>query len=74
MPYKQFEREKWCEARIRVKEFPHYTLDMVFYIEGDKAKDYNPMVRRPGAQKREGTYKPASFLQKETSWNEFASC
>jgi hypothetical protein len=54
-PTKYFVK-KWCESGIPIKGFPHYSLDMVFYIEGDRAKSYNKMIRRQGAPVREGMY------------------
>lgn len=54
-PSKYFVK-KWHESAVQVKGFPHVKLDIVFYIEGDKAKAYNPMIRRPGRTTREGMY------------------
>jgi len=54
-PSKYFVK-KWDESAVPVKGFPHVKLDIVFYIEGDKAKGYNTMIRRPGRPTREGMY------------------
>ena len=48
--------KKWWEKDIPVKGFPHVNIDIVFYIEGDKAKDYNPMIRRQRRRVRDGMY------------------
>jgi len=52
----QFFVKKWHERGVVVKGFPQYTLDIVFFIEGDKAKSYNPMLRRRGRSLKEGMY------------------
>jgi hypothetical protein len=54
-PTKYFVK-KWFEKGIPVKNFPDVHVDIVFYIEGDKAKEYNPMIRRQGRKKKEGMY------------------
>lgn len=54
-PTKYFVK-KWCQRTIPIKGFPQCALDMVFYIEGDKAKDYNKMIRRRGVTVKEGMY------------------
>lgn len=54
-PTKYFVK-KWCERGLPVKRFPHFTLDMVFWVEGDRAKDYNKMIRRRGKTPHEGMY------------------
>jgi len=48
--------KKWCEPDIPIKGYPQSRFSIVFYIEGDKAKDYNPMIRRQGVPVREGMY------------------
>jgi len=54
-PTKYFVK-KWTATDLPVKGFPHITIDIVFYIEGDNAKDYNPMIRRRGRPGKEGMY------------------
>lgn len=55
-PTKYFVR-RWVAKSIPVKKRPEVKLDIVFYIEGDKAKnDYNQMIRRPGRRSSEGMY------------------
>jgi hypothetical protein len=54
-PTKYFVK-KWCERNLPIKGYPQYFLDIVFYIEGDKAKGYNRMIRRQGVEIREGMY------------------
>lgn len=54
-PTKYFVK-KWCQPDLAIKGYPQSRLSVVFYIEGDKAKDYNPMIRRQGVGVREGMY------------------
>lgn len=54
-PTKYFVK-KWAEAGVPVKDNPHVKIDLLFYIEGDKAKAYNKMLRRPGRPPKEGMY------------------
>ncbi len=51
-PSKYFVK-KWSQSALPVRGFPHVKLDIVFYIEGDKAKAYNPMIKRRGRPPRE---------------------
>jgi Histidine kinase-, DNA gyrase B-, and HSP90-like ATPase len=54
-PTKNFVK-KWVSKDLPVKGFPHVFLSIVFFIEGDSAKDYNPMIRRKGRPFKEGMY------------------
>jgi hypothetical protein len=54
-PTKYFVK-KWSESDVQVKDNPHVKIDLLFYIEGDKAKEYNRMIRRPGRQLKDGMY------------------
>lgn len=40
--------KKWVFPEQPIPGYPSSTFDMVFYIEGDSAKLYNPMLRRKG--------------------------
>jgi Pyruvate/2-oxoacid:ferredoxin oxidoreductase gamma subunit len=54
-PTKYFVK-KWSERGVSVKDNPHVKIDLLFYIEGDRAKTYNKMLRRPGRAPKEGMY------------------
>lgn len=54
-PTKYFVK-RWVAKDLPVKGFPHVSVDIAFYIEGDNAKDYNPMIRRRGRPVKEGMY------------------
>ncbi len=54
-PTKYFVK-RWVGKDLQVKSFPHVSLSVVFFIEGDNAKDYNPMIRRQGRPVKEGMY------------------
>lgn len=50
--------KRWCFQHKSIIDHPGKFIDMVFYIEGDKAKrDYNPMIRGPGRTYQQGMYK-----------------
>jgi hypothetical protein len=50
--------KRWYFQREPVVDYPGKFIDMVFYIEGDKAKrSYNPMIRGRGRTPQYGMYK-----------------
>jgi hypothetical protein len=55
-PTKHFVKQ-WQEEAVSVRGYPHVKLDLLFYIEGDKVKSYNPMLRRQGRPPKEGMYR-----------------
>ena len=48
---------KWCFKDVQVQDFPDSKIDIVFYLEGDKAKrEYNPMIHKKNASWAGGVY------------------